>query len=151
MDDFGNWISKVDPTIAIGLVGGLITWLYHKAKGDKTQSIVDMLDAAITQEAHKILDDQGTMDDARKAFTKVGQEILDKLKIKQSATSDRWLAVAVEEGLAEFAQLITARDHAMQAALAALGAAGENMKAALVPPKNPTVPVLGVDIEEVKP
>ncbi len=50
-----TWLSKLDPNVAASwaaiALGGLL-WLYHKAKGDKTESTRDILDAIVTQVLH---------------------------------------------------------------------------------------------------
>ncbi len=47
-----TWLSKLDPNVAaswaIAALGGLM-WLYHKAKGDKTESARSILYSTVTQ------------------------------------------------------------------------------------------------------
>lgn len=46
-----DW-SKLDPNVVMSwaaVVAGAIGWLYHRAKGDKTQSARDVLDSIVAQ------------------------------------------------------------------------------------------------------
>lgn len=46
-----DW-SKLDPNVVISIgsvVGAAATWLYHKAKGEKTASANDILESLVTQ------------------------------------------------------------------------------------------------------
>ncbi len=45
-------LDKLDPNVVItlvSLVGTGVAWLYHKAKGDKTESARDILDSIVVQ------------------------------------------------------------------------------------------------------
>lgn len=42
-------MKDLDPNVLIPLLGFVASWLYHKIKGDKTQSIRELLDSVVTQ------------------------------------------------------------------------------------------------------
>ncbi len=44
-----SFVNQIDPNLVVGILVALGTYLWHKARGDKTTSARDILDSIVTQ------------------------------------------------------------------------------------------------------
>lgn len=154
-----EFLSKLDPNLVAVLftvvttVGG---WIYHKAKGDKQESIQDALWHILEGNAMKLAESDTAVEVVRMKLKSAAQEGLERLGLKRNAVTDMIIAKLVERGVTEVRAQIRERKNAEAAAalpaqLQALLALAEKLPKSFDPPANPTVPPLGIDIEIVKP
>ncbi len=65
-----EFLSKIDPNTLVGVftaVAGLATWAYHKVRGDKQESAMDMLTGIGKQVIHVVVTDTSINNDANVA------------------------------------------------------------------------------------
>jgi hypothetical protein len=147
-------LSTLDPNLVAGLVtvvGGLVTWLYRKATGEKQRSIVELLDEAITHEVGDALDDGETLDTIEARLTKAALALGRRIGIK---VPKQTVGVAVQWGVFKFRQLVKEREANQRAAkelptqAEKLGDAAAGVIEAFTPKGD--VPTLDVTVEVVK-
>lgn len=138
-----KWIDKLDPNVVIPIIGVGLTWLWHRMRGQKTTSLRDILDAAITTAVHRLLADPQALGKARDRLTAYAYEAMERHGLPRNAWSEALVKLAVEEGMAELSDKL----HELE--LAEIAAGAQRTADSFVPPKRPGVPKLDLDIEEV--
>lgn len=152
MSDF---LSQNAALIASALVA-VGTWVYHRAKGDKTDSFTTLIDSFVRQQLADLVRDPDGEAKARDVLERAiwaGLERTHKVDIDNPAP---WIRVLVHEGveagIAELKHMLLDREDASRAADAMAKAAQGAVDAFTPPPPDKrTIPVLNLDIEEVKP
>lgn len=150
-------MGDFDPSIIGTVIVALVGWLWRSRQQTTQQSIKDQLDAAITTEVHRIANDPEMRLKARGFLRAAAIVLLVRVGVfKEGAKLPGWasmlLDVAIEEGLAELAELLTRQRAEMVRATSALAAGAQGVADAFDGPTNPTVPRIGdtVVFEEIK-
>lgn len=145
----------INPTVLTVLGTGLV-WLWRKARGEKVQSLSELLDEHITDEVQDALDDNVTLQciEARlyNAAMRLGSGLGKKLPKAVVAQGVQW-------GVSEFRRLVKVRDTKLKNEKAARDLPAQidelventaNLEAAFTPGPGGTVPKLEIDVELIK-
>jgi len=103
-----DWIGS-NPDAAIGIVTAVVGWLWHKARGEKTQDLWETLQDLALHELPSLLNDPNVQQNAREVITKSVWTGLNRLGIKKSATVDKLVPEVVEWGMARLAEQLCKR------------------------------------------
>ncbi len=150
-------VSNLNENLVAGLftlatvIGG---WLWKKAHGEKTRSISELLDEAITAEVVDALEDGETLATIEKRLTGAAMTLGGKLGVKLPKQT---VNVAVQWGVVEFRQALKVREANQKAAKELSTVAGELLnKASGVldafdsTTTTTTVPKLDITVEVIK-
>ena len=143
-------LSHLDTIIAAaGIVGGFI---WHKLRGDQTDSVRATLKALVQGVVH---DEVGDLDDpaveakVRDFVAKRAKAYLAEHKVT-GTLADLLVKEAIEIGVAELKRMISTQT-ALAEAVSDMADKAQKVVDAFKPPANPTVPKLDLNIEVVKP
>jgi hypothetical protein len=134
-------VKDFDPNVIVPAILALVTWLWQSRSKDKRATLRDQIDAVITTAVHRIANSAELRDHARELLTTEAHALLDRLGIDPKPWKSL-IRLAVDEGLAELAELLESRRVAMQDATSALAAGAQGVVDAFDPPTNPRVPAI---------
>ncbi len=149
------FLSKIDPDLVVTIVsilGAGATWLYRKAKGEKQADITSSLWRAMEGSVLKLAETHlaPTATFLRDKLTVAAYEALGRMGVKKNAVVDAIVAKLVEQGVTEVRKRIAALKNARDLEKV-LTDASKVTTAAPKPGLPGEVPVLGLNIEYVKP
>jgi hypothetical protein len=143
-------LSKLDPNLVLTLVtlaGSLVTWLYHKAKGDKQADITDALWAALEGKVIALAESEEVASVIRSKLIVAANEALARMGIKSNAVTDAILLKLVERGVTEVRKRVIAKKTARELDSMLSSAAAVRFDK----PSGATIPKLDIDVEIAKP
>lgn len=113
----------LDPNLAAILTSLLIaggTWLYHKAKGDKVDTLSDTIGGVVNSGIHlAVVEAESHPDEIRATVSNYVWMTLAKLKIPRNATSEALVNAAIETAISDAIQAAKDRDNTIDAAITA--------------------------------
>jgi outer membrane murein-binding lipoprotein Lpp len=118
-----QWLSKVDPNVAIGvlsLVGTVAGWAYRKARGEQTSSFRETINAAVDSMAFEMFAEitdaeaaranaQGFLASVRARVEKHAWSVLEKRGVPRTALTERIVHEAIERASAMLARELAER------------------------------------------
>lgn len=143
-------MKDLDLNVIIPAVLALVTWLWRSRSADKQASLRDQLDAVITAAVHRIADNPELRERARILLRAEALGLVARLGLKPAAF-EPLIDLAIDEGLAELAQLLESRRLAMTDATAALAAGAQGAVDAFDVPTNPLVPPIDPNLVSFEP
>jgi hypothetical protein len=134
--------------IAAGIAG--LTWLYHKAKGDKQQSVTELLDGLVANALHVAVVTAGSrVDDLVGVVEAAAWKGLLAAKVPRNDTTVLLVHAAVQTGVADAIAEVKAHDRAVELAIAANVAAAQ-AEVAKPAPKPPAIPNIAANMTIVE-
>lgn len=107
-----DWLSKLDPNVIAAVVtalGSLVIWIYHRAKGDKVDTIQTMLESVVGSLAHDLLADTKTIPEAQVWLETKLWDTLTVHGIKKTDQTQLLVTTAVNTGIGQLKSLINAQ------------------------------------------
>ncbi len=95
-----DWFKAIDPTVVVSTAIGVLGWLYHKARGDKTESARAVLQSLVRQ---VLFSDGVDLDNVRSRFEALAKTALAKRGFK-GAIVDALIHEFSEYAAAELAE-----------------------------------------------
>lgn len=101
-----DWLSKIDPTVALTVVTTVGGWLWNKARGKKVESLQSIISSVIDNLVHELIDNYSSgnsnvteyLKTARKYIDDRAWTVLKKRGIPRNATTEKFLHQAIERG-----------------------------------------------------
>ena len=100
----GSWFAKSDPTVLIPTVLTLGGWLWHKIRGEKTQTLSQIVKTVFDNFAHEMLDKASVQDDvteylkkARKYMEERMWTVLKKRGVPKNRVTEKLAHEAIEK------------------------------------------------------
>jgi hypothetical protein len=139
-------IPPIDPNaviVAVSLLSSVATWLYHKVRGDKHESVSDALGSTIEGVVLKVAESDDDIATIRTKLTIAAEQGLSRLGVKHSAATDFIIAQLVERGVTEVRKRVLARKQ-LESAVADLATKAGSVTT--TGPATSTVPVIGAGL-----
>ncbi len=115
-------LSKLDPNVAALLIGAgvsLVTWLYHKARGQKSDTLADVISGIVDNAIHTAVVEADSDPSGTVALVENGLWFsLLKAKVPRNATTEMLVHAAVQQGVAAAIDQAKQRAHEVELAVA---------------------------------
>jgi hypothetical protein len=104
-----DWLSKIDPTVAVTVLTTVGGWLWNKARGKKTESLQSIIGSMIDNLVHELVDSYSSgsgigvadyLKTARKYIDERAWTVLKKRGVPRNAETEKLLHQAIERGTA---------------------------------------------------
>lgn len=108
-----DWFSKIDPNVALALLVGVATWVYHRVRGDAAENFSDMLQGVGKQVIHLVLTNPDTphdLDLLRVRVTNALWDLAAKAKIPRNAVTEALAQTVIEHTIGDILEQLRARD-----------------------------------------